>query len=101
MCLLMLYAAFQASIIAFPHVHILQDKRLVHSHPYSDNHHSHSEAQLLTLAHLSTFQGLEAPHVSVGEVLLPALFELEFGSLTGRASAAHPDSIRLRGPPFC
>ena len=48
--LLSLFMTYQACIIMFAHVHIVNGVMLVHSHPFSQQH-NHSEGQTLVLHH--------------------------------------------------
>ena len=49
---LTLFVAYQASITMFAHVHYINGVTIVHSHPSADNDHTHTDGQLLTLAHV-------------------------------------------------
>lgn len=98
--LLTLFVTYQASISMFSHVHYVNGVMLVHSHPTGENQHTHTEGQILTMAHVSSFVGTEPIFVVVGEVFLPVLYLLN-GSHESRSlaeSCAH--SISLRAPPF-
>ena len=64
---LLLFAFFFASTNLFPHVHEGENGRIVHSHPWSANSHSHTDAQYQTILLLSgyTFQQENEFHLEV------------------------------------
>ncbi len=101
LCLLVLYLVFQAGITVFPHEHILNGEKLVHSHPYSNADHSHTADQAVTIARLSSVQTLTAETVFCRDIVLPVLYSLETGSDSFNILAAHTRYVNLRGPPFC
>ena len=65
--LLLLFAFFFASTNLFPHVHEGEAGRIVHSHPWSAESHSHTDVQYQALQLLSnnTFQSEELFHLDV------------------------------------
>ena len=99
--LLSLFVSFQVCITVFGHAHQINGALLVHSHPFTKAQHNHSEGQILTLAQLSSFVGLE-PVVN----LLMIQF---FGCVTEIRQVFHSDFhpsctfvLRsLRAPPVC
>ena len=97
--LLTLFVAYQVNITMFAHVHYVNGVMLVHSHPSADSQHTHTESQILTLAHVSHWSGLEAMSATVSEVVF---------SVSPIRSCARPDPpvhdyqtqvITLRAPP--
>ena len=99
LCLLALFISFQAGITLFAHTHYVNGVMLVHSHPSADSQHTHTESQILTLAHVSHWSGLEAMSATVSEVVF---------SVSPIRSCARPDApvhdcqtqvITLRAPP--
>ncbi len=100
-CLLALYVAFQACVSVFPHEHILNGEKLVHSHPYSNANHSHTADQAVTIARLSTIQTLEAQGYESQEIELPVLYAVEYEEDSFSIRLLHTDGIGLRAPPFC
>jgi len=99
--LLTLFVAYQASITMFAHMHYINGVMIVHSHPSTDNEHTHTEGQVLTLALVSDWAGTEPSFVTMGEVNLSVFYTLE----CDRASRFVQDScshcISLRAPPSC
>ena len=99
--LLSLFVSFQVCITVFGHAHQINGALLVHSHPFTKAQHNHSEGQILTLAQLSSFVGLEP----VINVLVSQLF----GCVTAIRQVFHSDFhpsctlvLRsLRAPPVC
>lgn len=99
--LLSLFVSFQVCITVFGHAHQINGALLVHSHPFTKAQHNHSEGQILTLAQLSSFVGLE----QVVNVLISQLF----GCVAEIRQVFHLDFhpsctlvLRsLRAPPVC
>jgi hypothetical protein len=99
--LLSLFVSFQVCITVFGHAHQINGALLVHSHPFTKAQHNHSEGQILTLAQLSSFVGLE-PVVNL-------LVSQSFGCVTEIRQVFHSDFhpsctlvLRsLRAPPVC
>ena len=99
--LLSLFVSFQVCITVFGHAHQINGALLVHSHPFTKAQHNHSEGQILTLAQLSSFVGLE-PVINV-------LVSHFFGCVTEIRQVFHSDFhpsctlvLRsLRAPPVC
>ena len=98
--MLTLFVTYQAGISMFSHIHYVNGVMLVHSHPTSDNQHTHTEGQILTMAHVSSFVGIEPIFVVVGEVHLPVLYTLESGQDSHSLADSCAHSISLRAPPF-
>ena len=67
--LLTLFVAYQASIMHFSHIHFINGVMIVHSHPSTDNQHTHTEGQALTLAHISHWSGVEPTDFALDEVI--------------------------------
>ena len=99
--LLSLFVSFQVCITVFGHAHQINGALLVHSHPFTKAQHNHSEGQILTLAQLSSFVGLE-PVINV-------LVSQFFGCVAEIRQVIHSDFhpsctlvLRsLRAPPVC
>ena len=89
MMLLVLFVTYQAGITVFSHIHYVNGVMIVHSHPSDDNHHTHTEGQVLTLAHVSHWAGIEPVCIT--------LDERDFRFMADR----HTHCISLRAPPFC
>ena len=58
---------------------------IVHSHPSSDKHHTHTTGQVILIAHLSTIQTLEPGGQTEMTVFRPVLYVLEYKTNTFRA----------------
>lgn len=99
--LLALFLAYQVSVTAFTHAHIVNGVMIVHSHPSSDKHHTHTAGQVITIACLSTLQGLEAGPEATAEAGRPVLRVLEYPADTFCAHASHVSVPSLRAPPSC
>ncbi len=100
-CLLVLYTVFQLGITVFPHTHILNGEKLVHSHPYSNANHSHSSDQAVVIDRLSSVQTLKAEISFIRDVELPMLCALEPDTYSIILKAPHTHCVSLRAPPFC
>lgn len=101
--LLALFLTYQVSITMFTHVHIINGVMIVHSHPSSDDHHTHTAGQVITIAHIGSYQTLE-PEAGVSNVTVecPLLYVLGLNTNTFRAVAPHTHCVHLRAPPvYC
>ncbi|MDE6799092.1 hypothetical protein [Bacteroides caecimuris] len=98
--LLTLFLTYQVSITLFTHVHIVNGVMIVHSHPSSGKHHTHTTGQVISIAHLSVIQTLEAEAPTEVSVFRPVLYVLEYKTNTFRAKAPYTQCVRLRAPPF-
>lgn len=55
---------------------------IVHSHPSSEKHHTHTTGQVILIAHLSTIQTLEPGGQTEMTVFRPVLYVLEYKTNT-------------------
>ena len=69
---------------------------IVHSHPSSEKHHTHTTGQVISIAHLSTIHTLEAEVQAEMTVFRPLLYVLEYKINTFRAKALCAQCIHLR-----
>ncbi|MCF0180264.1 MAG: hypothetical protein HUJ97_08505 [Bacteroidales bacterium] len=95
-----LYFAYQVSITAFSHVHMVHGMMIIHSHPSKDlQHHNHTNEQIVSIALLSTIQ-TEEPEIASFELATPILLgTLSFCQNTFHVLTDHKHGISLRGPP--
>ena len=100
MFLLTLFLAYQVSITMFSHVHYINGVMIVHSHPSADSQHTHTEGQILTMAHISSFDGVEPVSYVIADSLLPLLCTLVFDREREDLSFKIHQCISLRAPPF-
>ena len=98
--LLILFVAYQASITMFAHMHYVNVVMIVHSHPSADNDHTHTDGQLLTLAHVSEWTGVEPSFVTLSEVSLSVFDSIECERKSKALSDLYSHCISLRAPPF-
>ena len=61
---------------------------IVHSHPSSGKHHTHTTGQVISIAHLSTIHTLEAEVQAEMTVFRPLLYVLEYKINTFRAKVS-------------
>ena len=99
--LLTLFVAYQASIMHFSHIHVINGVMIVHSHPSTDNQHTHTEGQALTLAHISHWSGVEPTDFALDEVIFEVFDVLECKRESSFLTDKHAHCICLRAPPFC
>ena len=99
--LLTLFVSYQVSITMFAHVHYINGVMIVHSHPSTDNQHTHSEGQILTLAQMSEWASVEPDFVTLGEVNLSVFYTLECNRLACYVQDQYACCIALRAPPCC
>lgn len=98
--LLTLFVAYQVSITMFSHIHYVNGVMIVHSHPSTDNEHTHTESQVLALAHVSEWSGTEPAFVTLAEVPLSVFDTLECERESKALSDIYSHCISLRAPPF-
>ena len=98
--LLILFVTYQVSITMFAHMHYVNGVMIVHSHPSTDNEHTHTEGQILTLAQMSEWVGTEPVFVTLSEVSLSVFDTLECEREAKALSDLFSHSISLRAPPF-
>ena len=98
--LLTLFVAYQASITMFAHVHYINGVTIVHSHPSADNEHTHTDGQLLTLAYVSEWTGVEPVFVTLSEVSLSVFDTIECERKSKTLMDLYSHCISLRAPPF-
>lgn len=99
--LLSLFVAYQASITMFAHVHYVNGVMIVHSHPSTTAEHTHSESQILTLAHVAEWGGVEPSFVVLTEAVFFVCETFEVNCQTHVLEDLFSHSISLRAPPFC
>ena len=54
-----LFASYWYGITCFPHSHVENGVVIVHSHPFDDEHHTHTDVQYETIFYLTHFFSLE------------------------------------------
>lgn len=52
--LLTLFTIYYVNIVMFTHLHVLDGVPVIHAHPFHDGTHSHSAAECIFIAYLST-----------------------------------------------
>ncbi len=100
--LLILFTGYYCGITLFPHVHDIDGRRIVHSHPYSGtasqpgHQHTTQQLQLLQLLSLLTWIStalywLRSP--------LRKYRQIEYAVTVSIPGSRHPQAYLLRGPP--
>lgn len=100
-CLLMLFCIYQTGITMFSHVHYVNGVMIVHSHPSTENQHAHTEMQVITLAQVAAFIGLEPAQTFVEVAPIPFCQTLEYNHHTSFISTSYVGNVCLRAPPVC
>lgn len=86
----------------FTHVHIMNGGIIVHSHPSSDSHHTHTPEQIVSIAQLSNIQTLEAEMQDFVPVPLSVLYVIDYQVNVYQVDAPHLRCVCLRAPPsYC
>lgn len=98
--LLALLLAYQASITLFAHAHYVDGVMTVHSHPFTDSEHTHTESQMLAIAQVSRWTTTEPTIVTLTDVMSPVFNtpECEYKSCAFWDIDSH--CTPLRAPPF-
>lgn len=63
--LLVMYLGYFTGTTIFIHSHLFQNRIIVHSHPYTNSQHGHSESELLVLDQLQDRTSTEAVYFSM------------------------------------
>ena len=97
--LLVLFVVFKAGTTMFVHVHTIDGVKIVHSHPYSGNNHSHSSSQIHSIAFASA-QLMTAPGGAMPlQVCLYLLYVLLQDNNESRLMSGCVLNINPRAPP--
>ncbi len=99
LCLLMLFAMYQTSLLAFAHVHYVNGVLVTHSHPFHGSH-THSQTSLLVIGQLSTFGSFDIEPYEEEQPMrvLVAVFDVEAAMPTVKGKVER--ALSLRAPPF-
>lgn len=97
--LLALFTAYQVSITMFTHVHYVNGVMIVHSHPSSNKHHTHTKSELVVIHNLSIIHTLEGHSFTLCEVKAPVIYVLEPMLVTSFVTSVHLNPLSLRAPP--
>ena len=98
-CLLVLFLCYQVGIIAFTHVHYVNGVMVVHSHPFGNDTHEHSAAQLLLIGQLSHVEMTAADLAPALTADCPLLYVIEPIRRVGWRMGVRLPSSLLRAPP--
>ena len=89
---------YQAGVMMFSHVHYINGVMVVHSHPSKDSH-THTEGQVLTIAHVASFYSTEPNQFCLNELFLPILSNLVYHPLPELIYVGFSRLYHLRAPP--
>ena len=97
--LLLLFAFFFASTNLFSHVHEGPQGRIVHSHPWSGESHSHTDAQyqIIQLISSNIFEAGEEEHIDTPFLFIQATLSSKLPEIQIRE--IHHHVLGLRAPP--
>lgn len=96
--LLMLFLSYQASVVSFTHVHIINGVTIAHSHPFTSEH-QHSGSQYFQLELLSHFLSPEMEVPVVGSPDYRWVLTVEVIPEYATYSDAYFNILSLRAPP--
>ncbi|MGM9704830.1 MAG: hypothetical protein ACI3YB_02410 [Prevotella sp.] len=99
--LLTLFLVFKTGITMFTHIHIVDGVVVVHSHPYSDEHHTHSVEQIISIAQIATVQAMEPVNVCDIAVKWHTAHHYEYHVPAIHAQTLSVCFPSLRAPPVC
>lgn len=99
--MLMLFLSYQAGTTLFTHAHVIDGRVITHSHPYNSQAHSHSDAQIFALGHVSTFIGEEAKNVDTEIEVYQCVDKIGHVSDAVFSLFVELDGHGFRAPPVC
>lgn len=97
--LVMLFASYQACCTLFSHTHTVNGVTLVHSHPYSNAEHTHTNGQMLTLSQITQFVSIEQTGRTLTTPLLTQCQQAHILHIMCIAMQWKSASTNHRGPP--
>lgn len=100
MSLLILFVMYQASIIAFAHVHYVNGVLITHSHPFKGTH-SHSKTSLLVIGQLPEYCPSEPDAYELQHPMRPLLYVLEAEPATPTVKGEVIRAVSPRSSPDC
>lgn len=99
--MLALFLSYQASTTLFTHTHIIDGRVITHSHPYDSQAHSHSDAQIFALGHISSFAGEELGNNDLDFRAYEVIEEIGNVADAALSFFVSLDSHGFRAPPVC
>lgn len=96
--LLSLFTTYVVSITMFTHMHYVNGVMVVHSHLYKGSH-SHSESNILIIAHFASFHSLEADMQQYVTPERPMLYAFDHLEGIQVMVQEHLKVLSLRAPP--
>lgn len=101
LALLTLFVAYQASISMFAHAHIVNGTMIVHSHPSSDSHHTHTTGQIIAIAQLGHFVSTTADAIALPAPQCHTVHTEQPCAQVSAMALGHVHCDNLRAPPCC
>lgn len=98
--MLILFLSYQASTTLFTHAHDIDGRVITHSHPYNSEAHSHSDAQVFALNHVSSFVGEDAIIIDFAFEAYVLISKIGYEIDADILPAVVLGSRGLRAPPF-
>ena len=98
---LMLFVGYQICITSFTHVHYVNGVMVSHSHPFSDDEHSHQKTEFSLIAHLSHFSSLVAVVSATIDIPWTLLATMNICPMVDELPVVSLSYISLRAPPCC
>jgi hypothetical protein len=103
--LLTLFAGYMVGTTFFVHAHVVDEKIIVHSHPYhhggdGGTGHNHTDSQFQLISHFSHWLALGVLSTSFILIFSRKAIILN-GAPVSRPGKALPTFYSLRAPPFC
>lgn len=99
--MIIVYAFFFASTNLFYHSHLIADIKIVHSHPWSSNNHSHNTSQLTFISFLDSEIFQDATSIEAPEATLTQIFIADEVCPEDFIISRNVLTISLRAPPSC
>jgi hypothetical protein len=99
--LIAVFALYNANVVIFSHTHYdVNGVKIVHSHPYNDKNHSHTQQEYIVISHLNTANFIKTELQSAITAGHLSLYTITVFSGFPLVKEIHLHTCSLRGPPL-
>lgn len=98
---LVLLMSYKVGVTMFVHTHNVDGSMVAHSHPFTNSNHTHSSSQALSIALLSSFNGVVHTVLNDYNCLNVEITELSIIETISFVDNQSTTTLSLRAPPYC